>query len=208
MNFVKPGSRVVDVGADHAYLAIELIKSGRADFVIATDKNSGPVSAARRNILSEGLEKIIDVRQGDGLKVVRIGEIDTICIAGMGGGLIKKILSDSPEIVGAAKNLILQPMNAAENLQEYLISHGWFINDFELAEVDGIIYKTFFAERIFNPAQKKNSPLLKKYILQKIDRLKKILSEMSKSSAARAGEKFFAIQKEIKQLSEELEKLC
>jgi tRNA (adenine22-N1)-methyltransferase len=52
-DFVEPGSRVADVGTDHGYLAIELVKSGKADFVIASDKNSGPLEAAGRSLKME-----------------------------------------------------------------------------------------------------------------------------------------------------------
>ena len=48
INFVPIGSRVADIGADHGYLSIELVKRCRADFVIATDKNSGPLDAAKK----------------------------------------------------------------------------------------------------------------------------------------------------------------
>ena len=208
INFVKENSRVVDVGADHAYLAIELVKSGRTNFVIATDKNDGPILAAKKNISAAGFEKIIEVRQGDGLKIIRDGEVDTICIAGMGGDLICKILSASPDVVGAAKNLILQPMNAVELLENWLAENKWFVNDFEFAEVDEIIYKIISAEKNFNPVQKKSSALEKKYLEKKIEKLQKILIGMSKSSSARSSENFFAVQDEIKKINEEIEKLC
>lgn len=48
INFVPPKSRVADIGADHGYLSIELVKSSRADFVIATDKNIEPLNAAKK----------------------------------------------------------------------------------------------------------------------------------------------------------------
>ena len=87
-NFVQAGSFVADIGADHGYLAIELIKSGRARKVIATEKNLGPFEALSKNISGFNIE----ARLGDGLQVLTAGEIDTICIAGMGGALITKIL--------------------------------------------------------------------------------------------------------------------
>ena len=119
-NFVRAGSRVVDVGADHGYLSIELARSGRAAHVIATEKNFGPCEAARKNISAARLDDVIDLRLGDGLKVLSAGEVDTICIAGMGGALIVKILDDAPEVVQSAAQLILQPMNAAKKIRAWL----------------------------------------------------------------------------------------
>ena len=114
LNFVAAGSRVADIGADHGYLSIELIKSGRAVKVIATEKNIGPFEALKKNISAAGFENFIEVRLGDGLKIFSAGEVDTICIAGMGGALIAKILDDAPEVVSSARQMILQPMNAAK----------------------------------------------------------------------------------------------
>ena len=39
-DFVPQGSRVADIGTDHGYLAVELVKSGKAKFVVASDKNN------------------------------------------------------------------------------------------------------------------------------------------------------------------------
>ena len=44
-----------DVGTDHAYIAVELIKSGKAEKVIASDINEGPLNIAKNNIIKEGL---------------------------------------------------------------------------------------------------------------------------------------------------------
>ena len=47
-SFVK-GRRVVDVGTDHAYLPIYLLKSGKVRSAAATDINEGPLERARIN---------------------------------------------------------------------------------------------------------------------------------------------------------------
>ncbi len=206
LNFVEKNSRVADIGADHGYLSIELVKSGRASFVIATDKNFGPLDAAKKNIAAAGLSDFIDVRLGDGLKVLREGEVDTICIAGMGGALIAEILSNSPEILKTARQLILQPMNAVEKVQAWLKNNSWYVADIELAEVGCIIYEIISAVK--NPAliatvtKKENSPLLEKFTAQKISKLQRVLDEMTKSSAAVASEKFAQIQKQIQALKQ------
>ncbi len=206
MNFVEKNSRVADVGADHGYLAIELVKNSVASYVVASDLNSKPLDAAKKNIAAAGLSDFIDVRLGDGLKVLREGEVETICIAGMGGALIAEILNDSPQITNSAKQLILQPMNAIEKLQAWLKNNSWYVADIELAEVGGIIYEIISAVK--NPAfittttKKENSPLLKKFYQQKISKLQRVLDEMSKSPAAVQSEKFLQIQAEIESLKQ------
>ena len=208
INFVCEGSRVADVGADHGYLSIELVNSGRATKVIATEKNFGPLSTTRKNISAAGLDKVIDTRHGDGLKIITAGEVDAICIAGMGGALITKILDESPDVVKSARQLILQPMNAVEKIRTWLAKNGWTIDDEDFAEVSGVIYEIISAvkvsavtKRIF---KRDSSPLMKKFLEQRLEKFQRVLDEMSKSSVARASEKFSATQVEIETLRQKI----
>ena len=211
MNFVSIGSRVVDVGADHGYLSIELIKSGRATKVIATEKNIGPFEAACKNISAVELDNYIDVRFGDGLTVLSPGEVDTICIAGMGGALIEKILNDSPEIVSSARQLILQPMNAVEKIRAWINKNDWTIDDEDLAESAGIIYGIISAVKFPNTSQKifkrDSSPLMKKFLSQRLEKLQHVLNEMSKSSVASTSDKFYTLNNEVELLRQKLSQL-
>lgn len=201
LNKVSSGSRVADIGADHGYLSIELIKSGRASKVIATEKNIGPFEALNKNIFGvEGIE----ARLGDGLQVLSAGEVDTICIAGMGGALIVKILDDAPEVVQSARQLILQPMNGADKVREWLAENGWTIVDEDLAESAGIIYEIICASNVtLHPTcetktfSRESSPLKEKFSAQRLKKLQRVLNEMSKSDTARASEKFSALQAEV-----------
>ena len=85
-DFVPEGARAADIGTDHGYLAVALLQQGKANFVVAGDKNRGPYEAAKRTVHEYAIsEEQISVRLGDGLEVVKPGEVDTVCIAGMGG---------------------------------------------------------------------------------------------------------------------------
>lgn len=194
--------RVADIGADHGYLAIALATSGRAKKIIATEKNFAPCEALRKNISAAGLSGAIEVRLGDGLKILSAGEVDTICIAGMGGALIKKIFDDAPEVVQSARQLIVQPMNAAEKIRAWLAENSWTIADEDLAEAGGIIYEIISAEKNSPPKifKRESSPLLKKFFCQRLEKLLRVRDEMSKSSAAVSTEKFSALLNEIDRL--------
>lgn len=201
LDFVREGSRVADIGADHGYLSIELIKSGRASRVIATEKNLHPFEALSKNIFGV---KGIEARLGDGLQVLTAGEVDTICIAGMGGALITKILEDAPEVVQSARSLILQPMNGADKVREWLAANGWVIVDEDLAESAGIIYEIISAGNVtlrpmFKPEtfSRESSPLREKFSVQRAEKLQRVLNEMSKSDSARTSEKFSVLQAEL-----------
>ena len=206
MNFVCESSRVADIGADHGYLSIELIKSGRASSVIATEKNIEPLKALRKNISEFGLDGVIDVRLGDGLKVLSAGEVDTICIAGMGGALITKILDDAPEVVQSARQIIIQPMNGANKVRDWFKENNLTIVDEDLAESAGIIYEIICAER--TPPKKffkrESSPLLKKFLTQRSEKLQRVLNEMSKSKSAQTSEKFSATLAELEALNKKI----
>ena len=50
-NLVENSKITADVGTDHGYVPILLIKEKRADFVIASDVNKGPLESAKANLL-------------------------------------------------------------------------------------------------------------------------------------------------------------
>ena len=203
LNFVPIGSRVADVGTDHGYLAVELIKQNIATFVIATDKNKMPLDSAKQNIFAAGVNDKVELRLGDGLQTINEFEIDTICIAGLGGSLICSILNESSKIVNSAEKIILQPMNAIDKVRQWCSDNHWHIEDEDLAEVDDIIYEILCINKTGesnSPTKKFKSPLLSKFIQNKIDKLQHVVYEMSKSPTAAASDKFFLLQKQIESL--------
>ena len=207
INFVEKGNRVADIGADHGYLSIFLAKSNRADFIVATDKNAEPLAAAKKNIAAAGLDAVIETRLGDGLQVLTADEVDTICIGGMGGALICKILDAAPNVLNSVENLILQPMNAIDKLKCYLRDKNFFIADIDLAESGGIIYEIIFAsrnaEKISVRQKIETSPLREKYLALQKEKLQRILDEMSKSSAAMSSSKYLELKTKLQALMQE-----
>ena len=94
-SLVTEGASVADIGTDHGYVPIYLMKNKIASKVIALDINKGPLERARMHVIGHGLKGQIETRLSDGLKNVKPGEVDTMIAAGMGGGLVIKILNDS-----------------------------------------------------------------------------------------------------------------
>lgn len=124
--WTPPACRLADVGADHGYLSIALVQSGRCRSVIACDVAAGPLDNARRNIEAAGVRGI-RLRLGDGLSAVAPGEVDCVAIAGMGGDLMARIIRDAGWLRSPDKRLVLQPMSAAEELRAYLYTAGFAI---------------------------------------------------------------------------------
>ncbi len=133
LNLIKnqvKGSTVADIGTDHGFIPIELIKSGICKKAIASDINEGPAAIAKANIKKEGLS--IDVRVGGGLSILQKGEVEEIIIAGMGGKLISDIILAHIDIAKAAR-LILQPMNSQYELRKFLTEKGFSVEHEDLA---------------------------------------------------------------------------
>ena len=100
---VPTGTCVADIGTDHGYVPIFLVEQGIVRKAVAMDVNRGPLERARIHITEKGLSDRIETRLSDGLKKLNVGEVDTIIAAGMGGGLIIRILEEGREIVNSAK---------------------------------------------------------------------------------------------------------
>ena len=123
-SLVPVGARVCDVGTDHGYLSIELIKSGVAASVIATDINEKPLNRAKSNAEKSGFQ--IDLRLCDGLVGISPSEVDTVIIAGMGGEVISGIIERGEKVAKSVSLLLLQPTTSPEALREFLFKKGTF----------------------------------------------------------------------------------
>lgn len=133
---VRRGSRLADIGTDHAYLPVYLVQTGVCPVAIASDIGAGPLEAARHTVTVAGLTSEIALRLGDGLATVSADEVDDIAIAGMGGETIAAILEAAPFVRDRRLRLILQPMTRAEDLRRWLLTHGFMILEEHLI-IDG-----------------------------------------------------------------------
>ncbi len=124
---VKSGAVVADVGTDHGYIPVYLVKNGISPRAIALDINEGPLNSCKELVRSECLEDKIVTRLSNGLDSVDKSECDTIIIAGMGGELIADILSRHSWI--RDKHIILQPMTHPELARKFLYDNGFEIQN-------------------------------------------------------------------------------
>lgn len=138
---VTPGNRVADIGSDHGYLPVYLIERGISPQCIAGEVNQGPWKSAESHVQQSGMKEVIDVRLGNGLAVLKKGEVDTICIAGMGGSLITAILSAGKDKLEGISELVLQPNVGEPIVRKWLKDEGWRLVDEKIIEEDGIIYE-------------------------------------------------------------------
>ena len=134
---VPKGARLTDVGTDHGYLPLWLMRGGRIASAIATDIGAPPLEHARRSAELAGIA--MDLRMCDGLAAVGPEETDCVVIAGMGGETIIHILSAAPWTKDGA-TLLLQSMTKAELLRKWLSENGYRIEKEQLVLDKGIIY--------------------------------------------------------------------
>ncbi len=128
-SFVSNNEVVLDVGTDHGLLMIYLIKNKIIERGYASDLREGPLKSAQQNVELFGLNNKIQLLLSDGLNKMS-DDVTTIIIAGMGGELISKILSNDLDKI-KDKTLILQPNTQVPNLREFIMNNNLKIIDEE-----------------------------------------------------------------------------
>lgn len=151
--WVPEGSRLADIGTDHALLPVFLMQTGKISLAVAGDIHDGPLETARQQVAEAGLQQHISIRRGDGLAVVEPEEVDVVSIAGMGGSTMVHILSEGKQRLAAVKRLVLQPNVGEFAVRRWLEDHQWFLAAEELLQEDGRIYEILVADRRPNAAE-------------------------------------------------------
>lgn len=140
-SMVSLHAKVADIGCDHGFVSIYLIENRIADKVIAMDVNEGPLKRAGEHIKEAGLDAYIETRLSDGGAALEAGEADTAIIAGMGGRLMVRILSEAAERSLHFRELVLQPQSEIFKVREYLWSSGYEIIAEDMVFEDGKYYQ-------------------------------------------------------------------
>lgn len=223
VKYIPQGSRLADIGSDHAYLPCHAVKKGIVPFAIAGEVVEGPFQSARKQVELEGLTEV-QVRKGNGLEVLTAGEVDCITIAGMGGALITSILEEGKDKLVGVRRLILQPNLSAISIRTWLLDHGWELVNEEILEEDGKIYEVLVAEsgdplRPYNGAGKQASLLLGPFLRKEksavfmkkwsgeIDNWKRILASLRKAASSEENsERINEITRKIEMVEEVLER--
>ncbi|NLP35614.1 MAG: SAM-dependent methyltransferase [Clostridiales bacterium] len=211
VDLVTPGNRVADVGCDHAYTSIYLVENKISPNVIAMDINQGPIDRAKENIRKYGYEDKITTRKSDGLEKLRSGEVDTVLIAGMGGGLTVQILTRHRDRMVGLKELVLSPQSEIHLVRELLERIGFIITKENMIKEEGKYYVMMKAEANKSVMDKEaykllckehvyfgrlllesKHPILREYLLKEEKRCINILEtlqrEASESTQARKQE--------------------
>ena len=213
-SLVTKGKKIADIGTDHGYIPVYLLNKGYIDFAILADVNKGPLENARSEVRHNNLMDKVDLRLGSGIEVLNENEVDEVIIAGMGGILISELLEAKKSVAHSLDKLILQPMQAQDELRKYLLNNGYEILDEVLVKEDFRIYEiivtqytgknTNIEDEIYYEVGKKlienNDSLLNELIDKKIFMYNSILNKLE----GKTGEE---IEKKINVSTDKISKL-
>ena len=191
---------VADIGTDHGYIPIYLVKEGICKKAIASDINKGPIEKAKVNVAFEGVSNKVKCLLGPGLNPLKVGEVNGVILAGMGGNLTRDILLVDMDKVKKYDFIILQPAQNPEVLREFLYKNDYEIIDEDLIKDEGRFYELFKVKYNENSEKlvfedeleyevspllrEKGHPLFKEFIEEKINRCETILSFIKEDTEA------------------------
>ena len=131
---VSQGESVADIGTDHGYVPMVLLKKTVINHAIMSDISEGSLAKAVETFDLAGLTADAGCfRVGDGLKTVNVSEVDDIIIAGLGGHTIVDILREDIDKSKSFRKLILQPRKHSGFLRYFLYVNGWDITEERLS---------------------------------------------------------------------------
>ncbi|MCY9806798.1 tRNA (adenine(22)-N(1))-methyltransferase TrmK [Lentilactobacillus senioris] len=217
-SYVPRNSRLADIGSDHAYLPIHLVQEHLISFAIAGEVAKGPLANAVHEINQAGLNNQILPRLADGLAAVNLDDhVDAITIAGMGGTLITKILTDGKDKLVEKPLLVLQPNVNEDIVRTWLMHNGYRIKAETILHDLGHTYEIIVGEAVTQPVQyteleikfgpflmqETNSAFQHKW-QQRLDTLAKIKVNLQRAHQTDEA-KLLAVEQEIKMINEVLD---
>ncbi|WP_332836051.1 tRNA (adenine(22)-N(1))-methyltransferase [Pseudomonas alkylphenolica] len=145
---VPAGARLADIGSDHGYLPVALMRRGAITTAVAGEVALTPFQAAERSVRENGLQQRITVRLANGLAAIEPGDgITAISICGMGGETIRDILASGKAHLSGQERLILQPNGGEQPLRQWLMENGYRILHEEVLRENRFDYEIIVAER-------------------------------------------------------------
>ena len=219
-SLVDNGKRIADIGTDHGYIPVYLLNQNKIQYAILGDVNKGPLENARKEVTRNKLQDKVDLRLGSGIEVLKENEVDEIIIAGMGGMLINNLLKANEKVAHTTEKLILQPMQAPEELRMFLYQNGYKILDEHLVREEHRLYEIIVCKyeglepQEIDPIYyeiglkliQNNDPLLNDFIENKIRINQNVLKKLEGKEGQVIEDKRAALNKKIDALNDLLNK--
>ncbi len=145
-SFVRHGAVLADIGTDHGYLPVYLVKNGLCRRAIAADINPMPLGRAVENVALYGLEDRIECVLTSGFDGLDGKGITDGAVCGMGGELIAEIIGAAEHMKRQGVRLILQPMTMHHVTRDALYLAGFVIAKEIMLFEDGKYYTVIAAD--------------------------------------------------------------
>lgn len=204
---------MADIGTDHGFVPIYLVKKGVCQQALAMDVNKGPLARAEEHIRHAGLGDRIKTRLSNGLEKLVPGEVNSIVIAGMGGDLMAKILLAGSDVLhpvdGAAPELILQPQSEWFKVRRCLHREGYCIIREDFLYEDGKYYLVIKAvpgeDRIYTPAEyhyskllvESGNPVFTEYLEKELEKKERIMESLRADESDKQSARITELKTEI-----------
>lgn len=215
---------IIDVGCDHAYISINLVKNNKCKKCIAVDINDLPLMNAKKNILNSNLDKRIECIKSNGFDFMcGVEDGTSSVIAGMGGSNIANIISNSISKIIKMNYILIQPTAYAKDIRKFLFDNRIHIEKEDIIFSSGLYYEYILifpkSQEFLNEEYQKfllnfdyDMPICifenvngkyNEYIYYRINKYEKILFEMKKSMII-DSEKYKIIDRNIFLLKERI----
>ena len=162
---IPAGARLADIGSDHGYLPVALLRRGAIAAAVAGEVALTPFQAAQRTVRENGLEAQATVRLASGLAAIEPQDgITAVSICGMGGETIRDILEAGKAHLSGKERLVLQPNGGEQPLRQWLMDNDYRIRCEEVLRENRFDYEIIVAERceavVYSAEQLYFGPLL------------------------------------------------
>ena len=127
LDWIEKDNIVADIGCDHGYLAMAALDKG-VKHVQLIDNKIDPLNKAKANLKNYDNNNCCTFSLASGLTMLE-EEIDTVCMLGMGGYLIRDLLIEGSDKIKSNQKFILEANNHVDVLRKYLFDNGFKIID-------------------------------------------------------------------------------
>lgn len=200
---------MADIGTDHGYIPIYLVKQKRVHGAIAMDIGKGPLQRAKEHVQLHKLDEYIELRLSDGAKKLAVGEVQEVVIAGMGGRLMMKIIDESKELFHSLQGFVIQPQSEYGFVRHFLEDNGFAILKEDMVKEDGKYYpmmrvssgemkleqECFYEYGKFLLTEK--HPVLQEYLAKEYQNYKKIAKTLQQGTTQKQKERLLEVEQMI-----------
>lgn len=136
-SLVDKGSYIADIGSDHCALPIALFEEKKIQKAFAVENKKGPYERMKKAIDNSAFPIIPSLSNGLS-KLPK--EVDTVVLAGMGGPLIVRLLSEDQKKLQNVQTLIIDAHNERPFVTRFLEKEGYFLFENIFLIEEGIPY--------------------------------------------------------------------